>query len=129
MLYKKLHYRTVRPYGTIRYNTDTCAVRYRTGAVNRNISLSKECDKDIISPLGCNNHVGGEGVLSVGPSSGANLYHDLYQMIIVRGGLGVRVGGCMSRGRLPGEWHARRCGVLSCRCLFPYFLMFVCNDA
>jgi hypothetical protein len=55
-----------------------------------------------ISPLGCNNPVGG-GVLLVGLSSGANLYHDLFQMITVRGGLGVRVdrslgAGCPANG-------------------------------
>ena len=48
---------------------------------------------DIISPLGCNGRVGWEGVLIVGPSSGASLYHDLYQKMVVRVGLGVRVGG------------------------------------
>ena len=31
----------------------------------------------------------------MGPSSGANLYHDLCQMMVVRGGLGVRVGRCL----------------------------------
>ena len=39
--------------------------------------------------------MGGEGVLLVGPSCGANFYHDLYQMMVVRGGLGVRVGRCL----------------------------------
>jgi hypothetical protein len=29
------------------------------------------------------------------PNSGANLYHDLCQMMAVRGGLGVWVGGCL----------------------------------
>ena len=58
---------------------------------NRNISLTKGCDKDIISPLGCNSHARG-GVMHVGPSSGASLYYDISQMIVVRGGLGVRVG-------------------------------------
>ena len=35
--------------------------------------------------------MGGEGVLPAGPSSGASLYHDLHQMMVVRDGLGVRV--------------------------------------
>ncbi len=34
-------------------------------------------------------------VLHVGPSSSANLYHVLCQMMDVRGGLGVWVGGCL----------------------------------
>ena len=31
----------------------------------------------------------------MGPSCGANLYYDLCQMMVVRGGLGVWVGGCL----------------------------------
>ena len=60
------------------------------GDNNNNISLIKGCAKDIVSPLGCNSLVGGR-VLRVGPSSGANLYYDLSQMMVVRGGLGRRV--------------------------------------
>ena len=33
--------------------------------------------------------------MSVGPSSGARIYYDLSQTIVVRGGLGVRVGRCL----------------------------------
>ncbi len=33
--------------------------------------------------------------MHVGPSSGARLYYDLSQMMVVRGGLGVRVGWCL----------------------------------
>jgi hypothetical protein len=58
--------------------------------INRNISLTKGCAKNIISPLGFNSLVRG-GVLLVGPSSGASLYHDLSHMMAVRSGLGVRV--------------------------------------
>jgi len=58
---------------------------------NRNISLTKGCTKDIIPPMGCKSPMR-VGVLPVGPSSGANLYHVLSHMMIVRGGLGVRVG-------------------------------------
>ena len=35
------------------------------------------------------------GVLPMGPSSGVRLYYDLSQMIVVRDGLGVRVGRCL----------------------------------
>ena len=35
------------------------------------------------------------GVLPMAPSSGASLYYDLSQMMVVRGGLGVRVGGSL----------------------------------
>jgi hypothetical protein len=41
--------------------------------------------------MGCNSHMRG-GVLPVGPSSGASLYHVLSHMMDVRDGLGVRVG-------------------------------------
>ena len=41
--------------------------------------------------MGCNSLVRG-GVLPVGPSSGASLYHVLSQMMVVRDDLGVRVG-------------------------------------
>jgi hypothetical protein len=75
----------------------TCCKLYRHGSScvfeNKNISITKGYAKDIISPLGCNSSVGGEGVLHVGPSSGASLYHGLYQMMTVRDGLGLRVGG------------------------------------
>jgi len=33
--------------------------------------------------------------MTVGPSSGAKLYYDLSQMIVVRGGLGARAGRCL----------------------------------
>ncbi len=75
---------------------------------NINISLTKGCAKDIISPLGCNNHVRGGG-LPVGPSSGASLYYNISQMMIVRGGLGVRVGRslgavCLANGISGAMW-------------------------
>ena len=62
-------------------------------SINR--SLTKGCAKDIISPLWCSSPMRGKGVLPVGPRSGAGLYHNLDQMMAVRGGLGVRVGGCL----------------------------------
>ena len=58
---------------------------------NRNISLTKGWAKDIISPLGFNSPVK-RGVYACGAYSGANLYYGLYQMMAVRGGLGVLVG-------------------------------------
>jgi hypothetical protein len=61
---------------------------------NRNISLTKGCAKDIISPVGCNSHVRKRG-LHVGPSSGAKLHYGLPRMMVVPGGLGVLVGWCL----------------------------------
>jgi hypothetical protein len=55
-----------------------------------------------MSPLGCNSPMRWGG-LSVGPSSGTSLYYDLSQIMVVRGGLGVRVGRslgavCLAKG-------------------------------
>jgi hypothetical protein len=62
---------------------------------NRNISLTKGWVMDIISPLGCNNLVE-RRMYACGAYSGANLYYYLlYQMTVVRSGLGVLVGGCL----------------------------------
>ena len=86
------------------YDILWCVVGYR------NISLTKGCAKDTISPLGCNSPVRG-GVLHVGPSSGARLYYDLSQMMAVRGGLGARVGEslgavCLANGISGALWDA-----------------------
>ncbi len=62
--------------------------------INRNTSLTKGRAKDIISPLGCNNHVEGR-VYACGTYSGADLYYGLSQVMAVRGGLGVLTGGCL----------------------------------
>ena len=69
-----------------------CITLFRN--INRNISLTKGCAKEIISPVGYNNPVRKRG-LHVGPSSGACLHYGLPQMMAVRGGLGVLVGGCL----------------------------------
>ena len=58
----------------------------------------------------CNNRVRG-GVLPVGPSSGASLYHVLSHMMVVRGGLGIRVGRglgavCLANGISSAVWFS-----------------------
>jgi len=60
--------------------------------------------------MGCNSHVRG-GVLHVGSSSGASLYYVLSRMMVVRGGLGVRVvrglgAVCLANGISGAVWFS-----------------------
>ncbi len=64
-----------------------------------NTSLTKGWAKDIISPVGCNNLVKKRGY-ACGAYSGASLHYGLNQIMVVRGGLGVLVGGCLGAGCL-----------------------------
>ena len=49
----------------------------------------------------------------MGHSSGASLSYALSQMMAVRGGLGVLVGGWVYGGRVYGGWHGRGRGEVS----------------
>ena len=61
------------------------------------------------------------------PSSDASLYHGLYQMMVVRGGLGVQVGGCLGAVCLANDMS----GVVELGLVASFFLFFLymCNDA
>ena len=73
------------------------------------------------------------GVLIVGPSSGANLYFDLSHMMVVRDGVGVRVGKglgavCLANGISGAVWFGivATCSLINlCLCvMMPKSLVF-----
>ena len=66
--------------------------------------------------------MGGEGVLPVGPSSGASLYHERYKMMDVRGDLGVRVVRCLGAICLANGMS----GAMGVGLVAAYSLIFMC---